>query len=100
MIDRKESLNMNTRTDLDPDLINRIELNTDETETANGGTHDHYCPTASDGSAAKAMAALVSGAVSGSGIANGAPVPGGAMAATVRGAMGAFASVVRFFFGD
>ncbi len=52
------------------------------------------------GTSAKAMAALASGAVSGSGIANGTHMPGSAIVATIGGVMGATASLVNFFFGD
>lgn len=91
---------MNTRIDTEFRLTRGHELSMDETGTANGDTHDHYSPTTSDGTSAKAMAALASGAVSGSGIADGTYRPGGAIAAAVGGAMGAVASVVHFFFGD
>ena len=80
--------------------LNEMELNLNEMEMVNGGTHDHYCPATDRGTSAKAMAALASDAVSGSGIANGTHMPGGAMAAAVGGVMGAAASLVRFFFGD
>ena len=76
-----------------------MELNMNEMEMITGGTHDHYCPT-DNGTMAKAMAALASGAVSGSGIANGTHRPGGAIVAMIGSAMGAVASVVNFFFGD
>ena len=81
-------------------LTNRIELNMDEMEMVNGGTHEHYCPSTSRGTTARAVAALASGAVSGSGIANGTYRPGGAIAVAVGGAMGAVKSLVNYFFGD
>ena len=80
--------------------LKEMELNLNEMEMINGGTHDHYSPATGGGTSAKAMAALVSGAVSGSGIANGTHMPGGAIAAAIGGVMGAAASLVNFFFGD
>ncbi len=77
-----------------------MELNLNEMKMVNGGTHDHYSPATDRGTTAKAMAALASGAVSGSGIANGTHMPGGAIVAAVGGVMGAAASLVNFFFGD
>ena len=77
-----------------------MELNLNEMKMVNGGTHDHYSPATSRGTTAKAMAALASGAVSGSGIANGTHMPGGAIVAAIGGVMGATASLVNFFFGD
>ena len=77
-----------------------MEQNMDEMEMINCGTHDHYSPATDRGTTAKAVAALASGAVSGSGIANGTHMPGGAIVAAVGGVMGAAASLVHFFFGD
>ncbi len=91
---------MNTCTNMELNLANGIELNMNEMGMVDGGTHDHYCPATDNGTMAKAMAALASGAVSGSGIANGTHRPGGAIAAAIGGVMGAAASVVNFFFGD
>lgn len=67
-----------------------MELNLNEMEMITGGID---LDNGHDGTSAKAMAALVSGAVSGSGIANGTHMPGGAIVAAVGGAMGAVASV-------
>ncbi len=78
-------------------ICTNTELNLNEMEMITGGIDLDGSP---DGTSAKAMAALASGAVSGSGIANGTHRPGGAIVATIGGAMGAVASVVNFFFGD
>ena len=79
---------------------NRIELNMDELKTVNGGTTGTSVYPVPDGTWARAGAAVVSGAVSGSGISNGTYRPGGAIMAAIGGAMGATASLINFFFGD
>ena len=76
---------------------NMMEMNMNEMEMITGGIS---LDDGLDGTSAKAMAALASGAVSGGGIANGTHRPGGAIGAAIGGVMGAAASLVNFFFGD
>ena len=82
------------------DTCTNMELNLNEMEMVNGGTQISDLPAKNGETPARAVAALVSGAVSGSGMANGTYRPGGVMASAVGAAMGAFDSFVRFFFDD